>query len=381
MNSRHLRLLAVPLTAAVVLSACGGGTTRDDESATSDAVAADTATAAAPTTSDDAAATETSSAPSEAATANSGGEIPEGLSVAFLPKQLNNPYNDIEVGGGEEAVQEFGGEYTLVGPNDASASSQISYINTLIEQDVDVIAIAANDPNAVCPSLDEATNAGIAVVSLDSDTAPECRKLFFNQASTEGIARAQLEMLSEQLDGEGTFAILSATANATNQNAWIDLMEELLTTDEFSGLELVTTVYGDDDDQKSFQQTQALLQSYPDLDGIVSPTTVGISAAARYLSTSEYKGEIALTGLGTPNQMREFVKDGTVAAFALWDPADLGYLAAYGGAHLAAGNITGAEGETFTAGDLGEYTVGPQGEVILGPPTVFNADNIDDFDF
>jgi rhamnose transport system substrate-binding protein len=150
---------------------------------------------------------------------------------------------------------------------------------------------------------------------------------------------------------------------------------------KYPDMEIVTTVYGDDEDEKSFQETQGLLQSNPDLKGIISPTTVGISAAARYLSGSEYKGKVALTGLGTPNQMREFVKDGTVTAFALWNPADLGYLAAYAGAALAAGQITGAEGQTFTAGDLGQYTVGADGEIVLGDPTVFNADNIDDFDF
>ena len=116
-------------------------------------------------------------------------------------------------------------------------------------------------------------------------------------------------------------------------------------------------------------------------EGIVSPTTVGISAAARYLSSSPYKGKVALTGLGTPNQMRQFVKDGTVAEFALWDPRQLGYLAGHAAAALASGRITGAAGEKFTAGRLGERTIGERGEVILGPPTTFDAGNIDDFDF
>jgi rhamnose transport system substrate-binding protein len=156
---------------------------------------------------------------------------------------------------------------------------------------------------------------------------------------------------------------------------------ETYAAEKYPDMEIVATVYGDDEDEKSFQETQGLLQTYPELKGIISPTTVGISAAARYLSGSEYKGKVALTGLGTPNQMREFVKDGTVTAFALWNPEELGYLAAYAGAALAAGQITGAEGETFEAGELGEYTVEADGVVVLGEPTVFNADNIDDFDF
>ena len=135
-------------------------------------------------------------------------------------------------------------------------------------------------------------------------------------------------MIAEQIGDAGEIAILSASANATNQNAWIELMKKELAN--HPNIKLVDTVYGNDKDQESFDKTAALLQSHPDLKGIISPTTVGIAAAARYLSTSKAKGKVALTGLGTPNQMREYVKDGTVKEFALWNPADLGYLAAYG---------------------------------------------------
>jgi len=309
------------------------------------------------------------------------GSIKEGLNIAFLPKQVNNPYFTVADNGGKEAVEEFKGSYKQVGPSEASASSQVSYINTLTQQGTDVIVVSANDPNAICGALNQARQAGTKVVTFDSDTNPECRDLFVNQATAEGIAQIQVKLISDQIGGEGKIAILSATPNATNQNTWIDLMKKELEKPEYEGIELVTVAYGNDDDQKSFQETQGLLRSYPDLKGIISPTTVGIAAAARYLSGSEYKGEVALTGLGTPNQMREYIKDGTVESFALWNPADLGYLAAYAGAALASGVIGGEEGDTFTAGKLGEYTVGPNGEVVLGPPTVFDASNIDDFDF
>jgi rhamnose transport system substrate-binding protein len=257
----------------------------------------------------------------------------------------------------------------------------VSYINTLIQQQQDAIVIAANDPNAVAPALKDAMSKDIAVVALDSDAAKDARDMFINQASSEDIGRSQVKLISDQIGGSGKIAILSATPNATNQNTWIEFMEDELKKPEYSKIEQLPTVYGDDDDQKSFQEAQALLRSNPDLKGIISPTTVGIAAAARYLSSSPYKGKVALTGLGTPNQMRQFIKDGTVTEFALWDPAELGYLAGYAAAALASGQISGAEGEKITAGKLGERTIGKDGEVILGPPTVFNADNIDDYDF
>src|SRR3990170_381292 len=165
MTFRFSRRTAVPLSAVAVLSlaltACGGGTTK--ESTANENTAAP--------------------APSASAAADPNAPLKEGLKIAYLPKQRNNPYSDVEVGGGKVAVGEVKGEYKLVGPNDASASSQVSYINTLIQQQQDVIVVAANDPNAVCPSLNQARDAGITVVSFDSDAAPECRDAFVNQAT------------------------------------------------------------------------------------------------------------------------------------------------------------------------------------------------------
>lgn len=302
------------------------------------------------------------------------------VSITMLPKNLGNPYFDTSTAGAKKAAEEFGGTVEEVGPDAASPDAQVSFINTAAQQGVSALIVSANDPEALCDSLDEAKSAGVKIVTFDSDTNPDCRDLYINQATAEGIAKAQVDLIAEQIGDAGEIAILSAAANATNQNAWIEMMEAELEANH-PDITLVDTVYGDDDDQTSFDKTAALLQSHPDLKGIISPTTVGIAAAARYLSTSEYKGKVALTGLGTPNQMRDYVKDGTVTAFALWNPEELGYLAAYAADALVDGTITGEEGDTFEAGELGEYTVGPDAVVLLGEPYVFNADNIDDFDF
>jgi rhamnose transport system substrate-binding protein len=337
-QTRRVRALAaVALSASLALTACGG----DDSGSASE-----------------------------------GGET----SVTFLPKNLGNPYFDTSDAGGKKAVEEFGGTYDEVGPDTATPDAQVPFINTAAQQGVSALVVSANDPKAIGDALNEARDAGVKVVTFDSDTEPEFRDLYINQATSEGIAKTQVDLIADQIGDSGEIAILSAAANATNQNAWIDLMEKELAASH-PDIELVDTVYGDDDDQTSFDKTAALLQSHPDLKGIISPTTVGIAAAARYLSDSDAKGKVALTGLGTPNQMREYVKDGTVTAFALWNPADLGYLAAYAAKALVDGDITGKEGDKFTAGDLGEYTVGANSEVLLGDPFVFDKSNIDDFDF
>ncbi|MET0302580.1 MAG: substrate-binding domain-containing protein, partial [Microbacteriaceae bacterium] len=237
--------------------------------------------------------------------------------ITFIPKQLNNPYTDVVLGGGEDGSEAAGfAASEVVGPLEASASSQVSFLNAETQAGPNLLGLAANDPDAVCPALGEARDAGAKIVAFDSDTNPDCRDLFVSQVVAKDVALIQLEIISEQIGGEGEIAILSATANATNQNEWISFMEEELDSNpDYADIDLVTKVYGDDDDTKSFQEAQGLLQAYPNLKGIISPTTVGIAATARYLSTSEYKGQVALTGLGLPNEMREFVKDGTVQEF------------------------------------------------------------------
>jgi len=311
----------------------------------------------------------------------SSGSSSKKLTVTFIPKNLGNPYFDTSDAGGHKAVTELGGTYAQVGPPEGGGpDAQAQYIDTEAQKHTSALVVSAADPKALCDSLNQAKDAGTKVVTFDSDTDPSCRQVFVNQASTEGIGKVQVDMIADQIGDAGEIAILSASANATNQNAWIDVMKKELSANH-PKIKLVETVYGNDDDQTSFDKTAALLQKHPNLKGIISPTTVGISAAARYLSTSSSKGKVMLTGLGTPDLMRKYVKDGTVKEFALWNPADLGYLAAYAADALVNGDISGKEGDKFKAGKLGDYTVGADGVVLLGDPFKFNAGNIDQFKF
>ncbi len=357
LSALRLLLAALALVAALAFAACGE--TKDDESSSAS----------------------NSSGSSSSTAADPNAEIKQGLKTVSIPKQLGNPYEEFEHSGVTEALEELGGSNRVTGPTDASASSQISIINAAAQQKPDAIIIAGNDPDAVAPALKQAAKRGIKIVGMDSDVAADARSVFVNQVTTQLVGENQVESIGKQIDYKGEIAILSATANATNQNAWIDVMKETLKQPKYKDMKLVKVAYGDDDDQKSFQETQGLIQAYPNLKGIISPTTVGVAAAARYLSKSPQKGKIKLTGLGFPNQMRKFVKDGTVEEFQLWVPKDVGYLAGQAAAALASGRITGAEGEKFTAGRLGEYTIGANGEIVLGPPTEFTKANIDQFNF
>jgi rhamnose transport system substrate-binding protein len=313
-------------------------------------------------------------------TPSAGAQAP--LSVAFLPKAVNNPYFDTAAGGAVKAAAELGGTFKQVGPSEASGAAQVPFIQDLTTQKVSAIGVSAADPDAIAPALRAARAAGIKVVGYDSAPAEGAYDVFVNQADTQGIGEALVQMACDEAPGcSGDIAILSATSTATNQNAWIAVMQQTLTRPDYVGLKLVDTVYGNDDDQTSQQQAQGLLQAHPSLAVIVSPTSVGIASAAKVLADTGNAGKVQLTGLGTPNSLKAYVKDGTIKEFALWNVENLGYLTYYVAAKLVSGEITGTPGQAFSVPTLGDYVIGDKSAIVLGPPQVFNADNIDQFNF
>lgn len=322
------------------------------------------------------------------AQAEAGGEEASGDAAggtyAILVKSAGNPYNKKMIEGFQEIMDAKGMTAVVKEPEEASAEAQIKMINELVAQGVSSIAIAGNDADALQPALEEAMNQGIKVCCMDSAVNADSRQLFVNQAGIEIIGETLMEAVYDISGGEGQWAILSATSQATNQNAWIDAMKTVMQDEKYAGLELVEVAYGDDEYQKSVDQTQALLTNYPDLKVICAPTTVGIMAAAKVLQ--DEGSSVKLTGLGLPSEMADYIGDDDAHScpyMYLWNPIDIGRLTAYVSMALVDGSITGAAGETFTAGDLGEYTITEASdggtEVVLGPPFAFTPENIADW--
>jgi rhamnose transport system substrate-binding protein len=305
-----------------------------------------------------------------------------GLKVYVVPKNLGNSYfttaDSVKSGGALAALKALGetGEETS-GSTDTPAS-QLPVIKADIAKGANALIISATDPTALCPTLDAAMKAGVVVVTYDSD-APTCRTLFINQATPQGIGDIEVDILASELHDTGQIAIVSASVDDTNQNTWIKYMKQELK--KYPKMSLAKVVYGNDDTATSTTVTEGLLSEYPDLKGIISPTTVGIAAAAAVLDTAKYRGKIQLTGLATPDEMKKYVADGTVKKFALWNPANLGYLAAYAAVELASHAITNAKGQSFKAGKLGKFTVGAGHSVLLGAPYLFDKANINNFNF
>jgi len=309
--------------------------------------------------------------------------LEKGLKVFVIPKNLGNSYfttaDSVKTGGALAALGTLGEVGTETSGTAATAASQLPAIQASIAKGAKILLISATDPTALCPTLKKAMASGVTVVTYDSD-APTCRSMFINQASTANIGESEITAIAKEIGpAGGQIAIVSAAASATNQNAWISFMHVELK--KYPKLDLVATVYGNDDPTTATQVTQGLLQKYPKLKGIVSPTTVGILAAAQVVDAAHDIGKVFVTGLGTPLEMKAYIENGTSPEVILWNPANLGYLAAYAAVNLASKTITTATGQSFTAGKLGKYTIGADHTILLGPTTVFTKANVKQFSF
>jgi rhamnose transport system substrate-binding protein len=239
----------------------------------------------------------------------------DNMRIALVVKALGIGFFEAAAEGAEEAAAELGNvEVIYTGPTDTTAEGQIEVINALIAQRVDAIAISANDPDALVPALKRAMQRGITVVSWDSGVAPEGRQMHLNPSSNALIGNMIIKLAADHLPDGGEVAVLSATATATNQNIWIDEMTKVLPN--YAGIEVVSTVYGDDLADKSYREAQGLMQSHPELDAIIAPTSVGIVAAAQAVADAGKIGQVNVTGLGLPSEMA-----GAIESWLLGDNA------------------------------------------------------------
>ncbi len=305
------------------------------------------------------------------------------IRIVYIPKQTGNPYFDSIIAGFKKAQEELGFDFETVGPAVGDATSQIPFIQQQTQKRVEALAVSANSPDAIKPALMEAMKAGIKVITVNSDITgnEDGREAAVLPMDFNLTGESQIALMSELLGGRGEFAILSATTDAPDQNFWIKGMKAAMKDPKYRNLNLVEIVYGNDDQQKSMREAESLLTKHPNLKGILAPTSVGITAAAQVIETQKKADRVAVTGLGTPNQLRKYILNGTIKKFALWNPVDEGYIAGYLLNGMAAGKIEPAPDGSFEAGTLKERKFGDKNIVITGPPLIFDKSNIDQFNF
>ncbi len=311
---------------------------------------------------------------------NDGKDKNRRITVCLLPKKKGLPYFTSCADGAKQAANELNVNLIYDGPTDGSAEKAAAMVEKWTLQRVDVIAVSPNDPNVLAPALRKAQEAGIHVITWDSDCTPDSRAFFVNQATAEQIGNALVDTMAQDIGGDnpkGKVAILTATLTAANQNEWMSWMKKRLP--KYPGLELVDVKPSNEDQSLAFRAAQDLMKAWPDLKGIWGISSVSFPGAAEAVKQAGKAGKVQVTGLATPNDMRAYVNDGTVRSVVLWNTVDLGYLTVHVARAVADGALKpGAT--TFTAGRLGEKRVAGD-NVLLGDILVFTKENIGDYNF
>ena len=310
------------------------------------------------------------------------GKCVEGpIKIGLIPKLGTDPYMVTVQKAVEAAAAKDGSTVTYTSPSDATGAAQIPFVNQLISQGVDVIAISGSDLNSASAALAKAKQAGIKVISWDSDVATDSRAFFLNQADTGKIGDQMLASLADMIGGEGEFAILSSTQTAVNQNAWIASIKDKLANDaKYSKMKLVTVAYGEEKADVNAQKAKELVQAYPNLKGIIVPAGIGLPAAAEALSQSGDLGRVKISGLGPVTLVKQYIDTGNVQD-VWWNVQNLGTLTFATAEQYAQCKIEPKEGTSYEVDGLGKFTVGENGTVLLGEPTIVTPANAKDFPF
>ncbi|HEU5434490.1 MAG TPA: substrate-binding domain-containing protein [Thermomicrobiales bacterium] len=313
----------------------------------------------------------------------------QSVKMMLLPKFLGNAVFDQAHQGAEEAAKELGDTAALdfVGPTADNAAGQIDFVTNAPTGGYKVVMLSNNIGDQIAPAAEAAQKAGTKVVTWDSPIpSAKGESFFISQVDFNETGKVMAQMALDILGPDGgKFAILSASPDAANQNAWIASMKEALKDPKYAKLQLLDIVYGNDESEKSYTQAQALLSKYPDMKLIMAPTSVGIVAAAKAVQDEGLCDQVKISGLGLPSEMLAYAKNGCAPEFALWSFKDLGYLTYYASYLLATGAIQGNVGETFHAGRLGNYTIEKDPtrpdvdakRVIMGPFSIYNKDNVE----
>jgi rhamnose transport system substrate-binding protein len=298
--------------------------------------------------------------------------------ICMMPKLVGIPYFNASEQGANEAAKELDVDLVYDGPTEAKAALQSQMIEQFIQQQCDAITVAANDPNALAPAMKKADNAGIATGAWDADVAPDARDVFVNQATFQAIGYKLVDVMAEQTGGKGEFLVVTGSLTAPNQVAWLKEMRERM-KEKYPEMSIASVEPGEEDLQLGIDITKNYLRANPDTAGVFGITSVALPGAAEAVQQIGRAGEVPVTGLSTPNEMKPYIESGAVKEFVLWNPVDLGYLAVYVANAQVEGNLP--KSGTFKAGRLGEVKLLAEDEVLLGPPIVFSKENIDQYDF
>ena len=303
-----------------------------------------------------------------------------GQTVAFVPKFTSDPYFVSANQGAQEAGKALGLTIQYNGPVDANVAGQVDIVDRLVRSRVDAISICALDPTALAPSLMRAQHKGIKVNTWDADVKADARQVFLNQASYDAIGESIVDIMAKGAGTSGDFLMVTGSLTASNMLAWMKAIKETVAK-KYPDMHIKTTLLGEQDIEKGKNITLNYLRANPDTKGVFTVdgiAEVSVAEAVKQLGLAP--GKITIAGIGVPNAIRPYIKDGTIKEAVLWSPVDIGYAAIYITKAQLDGTLDPSKG-VVKAGRLGDLKFTAKDEILLGPPLVFDKKNIGKYNF
>ncbi len=301
------------------------------------------------------------------------------ITIAMLPKLKGIPYFNLCEEGAKKAAAEENVTLLWDAPLEIDTQHQVTLIDNWLVRGIDALCLASNDPQAIAASIAKARKAGVHVLTWDTDSPGTEREYMVNQCDGRVLGRMLMDIMAEELGQQGQFAIITGGLQAENLNFWMKYIK-LQHEEKYPQMKLLGVWPCDSNRQKAFEVAQNLMQTYPELNGIIGNDSAAFAGACDAIGIGRKAGTIKVTGLSMPSEIKPFVEKGIVNKFLLWDPRQLGYLTVKIAAGLARGNKP-MEGQEIPG--FGTITFDPDDPevIIMAPPTVYTKDNIGQFDY
>jgi len=301
------------------------------------------------------------------------------IKVAFVPKLQGIPYFEAMNTGGRQAAKDLGIQWIYKGATTADPGAQTEIVKSLIQQRVDVLVVAPNDPDSLAPILQDAKNQGIHVMTSDTDAPNSPRELFVNQATPDGLGQTITDSLMKKMGGKGKYAIVSCGQTAANLNSWIAVQKKY-TAQKYPDAKIVGTVYAGEDEAKAVSMAKDLINAHPDLTGLVGECTTSAPGVAKAVRQSGKIGKVFTVGVGTPQSMKPYLADGSSSTAILWDVEQLGYLTAWSAVQIDKGAALQATNKVNAQLPAVKYFP-QQKQILLGDPLQITKDNVDKYNY
>lgn len=391
------KLLSVVLAGAmtVSLAGCGGG--------------GSTPTTAAPTTAAETKA-EAAETKAEEKKEETAAEVPaagadvSGLTVAFIPKLTGNAFFESANNGAQEYSKEWGFTVDYQGSANAAVADQVNVINNAIASGVDAICVSSVDATGLDSALTEAKDAGVTVVTWDSDVSDTARTLMVSQGTPDLLGKMLVDMGADSLTNRGKdvkadtikYCWHYSQATVADQNSW-QVAGEAYIKENFPNWENVApdNYYSEQDAEKAVSIGASILEAHSDIDLIICNDSTALPGQCKAAQNKGLtKDDVTITGFASPMSIKDYCAAGVIEQWGLWDCGVQGAMGCYLAAYLAAGNEVHV-GDKIDIPSIGEVEVMPNdclvegastaevnnGVVLLPERTVFNADNMNDYNF